>query len=204
MTFPPVSLWTDNILVPKTVRILDSKKIMFTSIDLVRFRWEEETKDSRGVTVVTSPVTIWIGLLPDSTNSDAAFDSAQEILKILTQNAINDIDIAYRESVSRPLAGPVLYAPVDDLHPLSSVMDWVTTPLSLPIAVLNTHDNADMQGTLGFYFKVGEDLYGVTARHTLFSLIRKAMKSTVMILVRPFHFPSPRLFLIGEEESCAF
>jgi hypothetical protein len=25
-----------------------------------------------------------------------------------------------------------------------------------------------MQGTLGFYFRVGEDLYGVTARHVLF------------------------------------
>ena len=25
-----------------------------------------------------------------------------------------------------------------------------------------------MQGTLGFYFKVGNDLYGVTARHVLF------------------------------------
>ena len=25
-----------------------------------------------------------------------------------------------------------------------------------------------MQGTLGFYFKSGEDLYGVTARHVLF------------------------------------
>ena len=25
-----------------------------------------------------------------------------------------------------------------------------------------------MQGTLGFYFRIGEDLYAVTARHVLF------------------------------------
>ena len=27
-----------------------------------------------------------------------------------------------------------------------------------------------MQGTLGFYFRAGDDLYAVTARHNVFSL----------------------------------
>ncbi len=115
--------------------------------------------------MVTGPVTIWVGVLPDSTNGDAAFDSAQCILELLRKYEIDDIDIAYRESEAQLLAGPILYAPVNNMHPLKSVIDWVTTALSLPIAGLKT---LHMQGTLGFYFKIGEDLYGVTARHVLF------------------------------------
>lgn len=44
--------------------------------------------------------------------------------------------------------------------------DNLSTQLSLPIAGLKTK----MQGTLGFYFRIGEDLYAVTARHVLFNL----------------------------------
>ena len=148
----------------KTVGILDHLQIQLTSVDLVRFRWEEMTEDGRGKTV-TSRATIWIGVLPDSTTGDAAFDSSKDILQLLKKHDIYDVDVAYRESTAQPLTGPVLYAPVDDLHPLKDVIDWVTTALSLPIAGLKT---LHMQGTLGFYFQVGEDLYGVTARHVLF------------------------------------
>lgn len=73
--------------------------------------------------------------------------------------------MAYRESDTQLLTGPPLYAPVSDLHPLKDVMDWITTALSVPIAGVKT---LYMQGTMGFYFKVGDDLYGVTARHVLF------------------------------------
>ncbi|KAJ3769879.1 hypothetical protein FB446DRAFT_810254 [Lentinula raphanica] len=131
----------------QTVQLLDDKQIKFTSIDLVR------------------P----LGRLPygthKRTNGDAAFNSAQDIINLLKQYDINDIDVAFRESVVQPLTQPILYAPVDDLHPLKKVIDWLTTPLSLPIAGMKTRD---MQGALGFYFKVGDDLYGVTARHVLF------------------------------------
>ena len=54
---------------------------------------------------------------------------------------------------------------MNDLHPLKDVMDWLTTALGLPIAGLKT---LHIQGTLGFYFRVDDDLYGVTARHVLF------------------------------------
>lgn len=155
-------MWTD--IRCKMVRLLDHHEIRFTSVDLVRFRREEQTADGRG-TSATSPVTIWIGVLPDSTNGDAAFDCAQGIINLLQQHDVNDLDIAFRESKAHFLASPVLYAPVNDFHPLKSVIDWVTTPLSLPIAGLKTRQ---LQGTLGFYFKIGEDLYGVTARHVIF------------------------------------
>ncbi|KAJ3774136.1 hypothetical protein FB446DRAFT_493393 [Lentinula raphanica] len=148
----------------QTAQLLDDKQIKFTSIDLARFRWEELTEDGRGE-AVTSSVTIWIGVLPDSTNGDAAFNCAQEILNLLKEHNIDDIDVAFRESVAQPLTRPILYAPVNDFHPLKSVIDWLTTPLSLPIAGMKTQH---MQGTLGFYFKIDDDLYGVTARHVLF------------------------------------
>ncbi|KAJ3769869.1 hypothetical protein FB446DRAFT_810223 [Lentinula raphanica] len=152
----------------QTVQLLDDKQIKFTSIDLVRFRWKEPPTEGwgdMGGETATSSVTIWIGVLPDSTNGDAAFNSAQDIINLLKQHDINDIDVAFRESVVQPLTQPIFYAPVHNFHPLKSVLDWLTTPLSLPIAGMNTRD---MQGALGFYFKVGDDLYGVTARHVLF------------------------------------
>lgn len=148
----------------KTAGLLDAKQIKFTSIDLARFRWEKETEDGLGKDV-TSPVTIWIGVRPDSTNGDAAFECAQDIFGLLKGYGVDDVEIAFRESEARPLAGPILSAPVNDFHPLKSVIDSLTTTLSLPIAGLKT---LHMQGSLGFYFKVGEDLYGVTARHVLF------------------------------------
>jgi hypothetical protein len=148
----------------KTVKLLDQRNIQHSSVELARFRWDEQNDDG-GRKSVTSRITIWIGVLPDTTSGEAAFDSSRDILSLLAQHEIDDVEVAYRESVVHPLVGPELFAPVDNDHPLKDVMDWVTTSLSLPIAGLNT---MHMQGTLGFYFRVGEDLYGVTARHVLF------------------------------------
>jgi hypothetical protein len=73
--------------------------------------------------------------------------------------------IAYRESRARVFSGPELFAPVSDLDPLKAVIDPVTTALGLPIAGLKTLNS---QGTMGFYFRVGEEFYAATARHVLF------------------------------------
>ncbi|KAL6306131.1 hypothetical protein BKA93DRAFT_816510 [Sparassis latifolia] len=148
----------------EVVQLLDNREIQQTSVDLVRFRWDEQNSDG-GRETVTSCVTIWVGVLPDSTTGDTAFKSSKDILQLLKQHSIHDIDVAYCESVAQPFTGPELLAPVNDLHPLKDVIDWVTTALSLPIAGLET---LHMQGTLGFYFRVGDDLYGVTACHMLF------------------------------------
>jgi len=58
-----------------------------------------------------------------------------------------------------------VFAPVSDLDPLKAVIDPMTTALGLPIAGLKA---LKIQGTMGFYFRVGKDLYAVTARHILF------------------------------------
>ena len=116
-------------------------------------------------TVVTTPVTIWVGVLPDTLTGEVAFHSSNDILGLLKEHGISDIDVAYRESMARFFSGPELFAPVSNFDPLKSVIDPVTTALGLPIAGLRTLHS---QGTMGFYFRVGEDLYAVTARHVLF------------------------------------
>lgn len=124
-----------------------------------------EQDDDGEETPYTTPVTIWVGVLPGTLASQVAFDSANDILPMLQQHGITDIDVAYRESVFKPSSGPVLFRHASDLDPLRHVIDWLTTSLGLPIAGLKT---LNMQGTMGFYFKAGEELYGVTARHVFF------------------------------------
>ena len=116
-------------------------------------------------TVITTPVTIWVGVLPDTLAGGVAFQSSNDILNLLTEHGIFDVEVAYRESVDRGFSGPELFAPVSDLDPLKAVIDPLTTALGLPIAGLKT---LKLQGTMGFYFKAGDDLYAVTARHVLF------------------------------------
>ncbi|KAG8771551.1 hypothetical protein FRC19_003842 [Serendipita sp. 401] len=180
-------LWTT--IRSKVVELLDQRNIKHSSIDLVRFSWLEENvddnkddeenvddesdEDTQDVDskiplygkIVTTPVTIWVGVLPDTLTSKVAFHSSNDILGLLKEHDISDVDVAYRESVARAFSGPKLFAPVSDLDPLKAVIDPITTALSLPIAGLKTLNS---QGTMGFYFRVGEDIYGVTARHVLF------------------------------------
>ncbi|CAE6419968.1 unnamed protein product [Rhizoctonia solani] len=129
-------------------------------------RDEEEPNTGGNSETVITPVTIWIGVLPDSLTGEVAFESSNDILKLLKNHNIHDIDVAYRESVAKPLSGVELFAPADDFDPLKDVIDPVTTALGLPIAGLR---RLHMEGTLGFYFRVGDDLFGVTPRHVLFS-----------------------------------
>lgn len=148
----------------EVVGLLDQRNIKLSSVDLARFRWEEQNADV-GSKIFTTPVTIWVGVLPDTLTSEVAFHSSHDILRPLKRHGISDIDVAYRESVVRPLTGPELLAPVSDLHPLKDATDPITTALGLPIGGLKT---PHMQGTLGFYFRVNKALYGITARHVLF------------------------------------
>ena len=133
-----------------------------------KFDWEIEYARIRIAayeSVVTTPVTIWVGVLPDTLTGEVAFHSSNDILKLLEEHGIIDVDVAYRESVAKDLNGPGLLAPVWYFDPLKAVVSPVTTALGLPIAGLKTLDN---QGTMGFYFRVGQDLCAVTARHILF------------------------------------
>ncbi|KAI0682550.1 hypothetical protein BC835DRAFT_1298724 [Cytidiella melzeri] len=151
------------------VLLLDSKAIKHSSLDLVCFTWVNEnhsvTEPVGYGARYTTPPTVWIGVLPNTLSADLAYEAALEILEILKQHNISGVDVAFRESVVKFSRGPALYGPPDGDHdPLYQVVDNVSTPLSLPISTLG----AKTQGTLGFYFKVGNDLFAVTARHVLF------------------------------------
>ena len=170
------NLWTDFHY--KAVDLFDQRNIRHSSVDLARFSWVEENEnveeneDDEDVdinvaygTVVTTPVTIWVGILPDTLTGEVAFHSSNDILDLLKEHGIFDVDVAYRESVARGFSCPELFAPVSDLDPLKAVIDSVTTALGLPVAGLKTLKS---HGTTGFYFRVSKDLYAVTARHVLF------------------------------------
>ena len=136
----------------KVVELLDQRNIQLSSVDLVRFSWVEESEDVEANeeneendddedtedvdikvapygTVVTTPVTIWVGVLPDTLIGEVAFYSSNDILDLLKEHGISDVDVAYRESVARGFSDPELFAPVSDLDPLKAIIDPVTTAL---------------------------------------------------------------------------
>lgn len=146
---------------PKIRDLLDKQQVRFSTIDVVRFRTvpDHQTLD------VISPVVIWIGVFPDSLAGEDAFNSANAILALLEDEDIIAVDIEFRESVFRRSAGAELYEPASNLDVTRHVIDPLTTALGLAIAAART---PHLQGTMGFYFNDGNDLYGVTARHVLF------------------------------------
>lgn len=114
-----------------------------------------------------SNATIWIGVTPDRLNGARAFELTTQIRAYLdTVGLTSRVDIAFRESVARPLLGtrPALYAPVETNEPLQGFIDNVSVALSLTISGRKT----TMQGTLGPYFRHGGKLYAITCRHNLF------------------------------------
>ncbi|KIO31335.1 hypothetical protein M407DRAFT_220464, partial [Tulasnella calospora MUT 4182] len=146
---------------PKVRDLLDEQQVRFSTIDLVRFR----TVPDQQTPAVISPAVIWIGVLPDTLAGEVALNSANAILALLEGEGIKAVDIEFRESVFRRSAGAELYKPASYLDPTRHVIDPLTTALGLPIVAANT---PHLQGTMGFYFKDGDNLYGVTARHVLF------------------------------------
>lgn len=118
-----------------------------------------------GIRHYTNP-TIWIGVLADTLTGAVAHESAKDICAFLNELQVQNIDVAYRESISKFLHGhgPALFAPVKNDNVFKEIIDNVSVALSLPI----TGRRTDMQGTLGPYFHVGNKLYVITARHILF------------------------------------
>jgi hypothetical protein len=107
----------------KAVKLLDQRNIQHSSIDLVRFSWvddeegNEDDEDDGGDgddsniedsniklspygTVVTTPVTIWVGVLPNTLTGEVAFKSSIDILDLLKEHGISNLDVVYRESVA--------------------------------------------------------------------------------------------------------
>lgn len=121
-----------------------------------------------GVRHYTNP-TIWIGVLPGTLTGAIAHSSSQDIRAFLDSLDVQNIDIAYRELVYKPLAGhsPALFPPSEFLYSLVTLTDrFVSAMPSIPISGRET----TMEGTLGPFFRVGDKLYAMTVRHNLFPL----------------------------------
>jgi len=142
------NLWTD--ICSKVVELLNQRNIQHSSIDLVCFSWVEEYEDidedvndediqdiegdvddedidikiAPYGTVVTTPVTIWVGVLPDTLTSEVAFHSSNNVLDLLKEHDIFDIDVAYRESVARGFSGPELFAPEEAVDETQGLGHW--------------------------------------------------------------------------------
>lgn len=156
---PVLDLW--DTICSEVACLFDKREIKYSSVNLVRFRWvekKEDIKDDEDVSIntvvdpckteVITPLTIWVGVLPDILTGEVAFLSSKDILALLEDRGIFDVDIAYCESVVRDFKGPRLFAPVTDLNHLKTIIDPVTTALSLSIAGLKTLHN---EGTMGVY-----------------------------------------------------
>ncbi|KAF9649940.1 hypothetical protein BDM02DRAFT_3128052 [Thelephora ganbajun] len=177
-------VWNDD-LAWKVVDIMDAHEIRFTTIDVVRFKevgvdeapedeedveGEEEDEDEETVEAkkpVIGPVTIWVGVFPESTSATAAHNAAQDVLALLKDYQITDVDIEYRESFYTREAGPQLLQPVHDLDPLVNVVSPLIPALGLRIS---TKARPDTQGTMALYLAEGGDsnnLLGLSCRHIL-------------------------------------
>ncbi|KAH9952730.1 hypothetical protein BC827DRAFT_1159571 [Russula dissimulans] len=149
------NLW--DLIHSECVKLLDQQNIWHSSIDLIHFSWLERKKDNEDETV---------GILPDTLTGEVAFHSSQDILGLLREHGITNVKVVYHESVFRPSSGPELFAPISDLDLLKAVIDPLTMVLGLPFAGLKTLKS---QGTMDFYFQVGNEWYAVTAHYVLFS-----------------------------------
>ncbi|KAI0247204.1 hypothetical protein BJV78DRAFT_1285715 [Lactifluus subvellereus] len=154
------AVWTTD-LGPKVCQLLDSKGILWTSIDVVRF-----IKVRKGETV--GPVVLWIGVAAESLSGEDAHTSANGCLDLLKEFDITDVEVEFRESIYTPLAGPNLLKPASYLDPDVDVRGPLTPALGLSIASQAT---PRAEGTGGIYLAEGGDskkVLLVTARHVLF------------------------------------
>ncbi|EJD02794.1 uncharacterized protein FOMMEDRAFT_156139 [Fomitiporia mediterranea MF3/22] len=81
--------WNDN-LAPKVFNLLDSMKIQWTSIDIVRIGNAGES---------FKPVILWIGVRPATLSGYDGLDVASKCRNILVEHDISDVDVEIRESV---------------------------------------------------------------------------------------------------------
>ena len=154
-------IWEDT-LAPLVLDILESEKVKFTSVDVVRIGEVGEP---------SPPVILWIGVLPESLTPVDGLDVALQCKELLEKNSIVDVDVEIRESIVTRSAGPRFLDPLDrafDSDPTVEVRMPLTATLGLGICAQST---SWAEGTGGFYMAEGGDskrILLVTARHVVF------------------------------------
>ena len=84
----------DNHLIDQFLDILESKEVRFTSIDVLRIGFAEES---------VFPVVVWIGAEPGTLSREDGCAVANECKQLLVAKKIHDVEVEIRESVVRHL-----------------------------------------------------------------------------------------------------
>ncbi|KAI0303027.1 hypothetical protein BC826DRAFT_1137981 [Russula brevipes] len=108
------------------------------SINTARFLTVPHGEDVKEGTL--GSVVIWISVYPHSTSADTAHEVSQVILRLLTDNGIDGVDVEWSEGVTSSKRNATAH-----------VRRHLTTALSIPIAATEMAEK-DGQGTGGFYF----------------------------------------------------
>ncbi|KAI5116737.1 hypothetical protein M0805_001379 [Coniferiporia weirii] len=155
---PIKEVWEGN-LSRNVVEHLDSKKVAWTSIDVVRIGYVDDS---------FHPVILWIGVQPESLSAEEGTEVACSCKGVLVQSGIIDVEVEIRESLVTPLEGPKLLAHTTFFDPTVDVRGPLTPTLGLPISGKHTPRT---EGTGGFFIAEGgtsKRLFLVTARHVVF------------------------------------
>ncbi|CAA7262387.1 unnamed protein product [Cyclocybe aegerita] len=157
---PIKDVWEDNLAL-KVMDLLDSMKVKWTSLDVVRIGIVEED---------FAPVILWIGVIPTSLSGEEGVIAAYKCHELLVECNITDVDVQIRESVVTRSGGPKLLKPARySWKPTVAVREPLTTMLGLPICA---ESMPWCEGTGGFFITEGgntERLLLVTARHVIFT-----------------------------------
>lgn len=153
-----VAVW--KVAGPKIIACLDEARVLWTSVDVVRFAIVNERES-------TGPVILWIGVTPASLSGEDAHAVALSCLDVLKTYNITDVDVEFRESVYRRSAGPSLLGADSILSRIAPFRVPVSPLVGLSIAAGVTPHT---EGTGGIYFSEGGDsdkVFLLTARHVV-------------------------------------
>ena len=142
---------------------------------------------------VVGPVTVWIGVSPESTSATAAHDAAQVVLALLKDYQITDVDIDFRESLYMRGGRPSASRTVGGLDPLVKVVSPFTPALGLRIS---TKARPGTRGTMALYLAEGgnsDRLLGLSCRHVLIS-----SKEANLNYIRHLSGPPRDVLLLGK------
>jgi len=157
--YPPLEKIWDRTLAPKLHKLLGSMEVDWTSLELLRIGYANES---------FAPLILWIGMVPGSLPGDDGLGVASGCHELFGEHGITDINVEIRESVVTSLAGPKLLKPAQSSDPTAVVVEPLTATLGLPISAQSRPSG---MGTGGFFFtekaKPGK-LFLVTARHVIF------------------------------------
>lgn len=171
----------------RVLDLLDELNVRWTSIDPVRFRWEERYE-------VSSQAVVWIGVVPGSLSSEDGVVAVLKCKKLLEERGVADAEVEIRESVVTRSAGPKLLRPARATdYLLAAHREPLTPTVGLPICARSTRW---VEGTGGLFFAEGgsKKLFLVTARHVVF----KPNESNELFQRKHESQPRHKVILLGD------